>query len=118
MDFSSLCHQALFVTVRSVDAATVCALLTNVEASGTSLGTLAATQMDVGETALYVAAKASYEEAVSLLLLYDLEAATVYSRHNLDAFHVATKQGHIGELPFGPLLLVLWEWIEVPVTMN
>uniref|UniRef100_A0A804NYF5 Coatomer subunit beta'-3 n=1 Tax=Zea mays TaxID=4577 RepID=A0A804NYF5_MAIZE len=61
--------------------------------------------MDVGETALYVAAEASCEEAVSLLLLlYDLETATVCSRHNLDALHVAAKQGHTGELPFRPLL--------------
>jgi hypothetical protein len=104
----------LFVTVRSVDAATVRALLTDAEASGTSLGTLAVAQMDVGETALYVAAEASCEEAVSLLLLlYDLETATVCSRHNLDALHVAAKQGHTGELPFRPLLLVLWERIEV-----
>lgn len=104
----------LFATVRSVDAATVRALLTDAEASGTSLGTLAAAQMDVGETALYVTAEASCEEAVSLLLLlYDLETATVCSRHNLDALHVAAKQGHTGELPFGPLLLVLWERIEV-----
>lgn len=102
------------MTVRSVDAATVRALLTDAEASGTSLGTLAAAQMDVGETALYVATEASCEEAVSLLLLlYDLETATVCSRHNLDALHVAAKQGHTGELPFGPLLLVLWERIEV-----
>jgi hypothetical protein len=83
----------LFATVRSVDAATVRALLTDAEASGTSLGTLAAAQMDVGETALYVATEASCEEAVSLLLLlYDLETATVCSRHNLDALHVAAER--------------------------
>jgi hypothetical protein len=57
--------------------------------------------MDVGETTLYVTVEANCEEGVSLLLLlYDLETATVCSRHNLDALHVAA----VGDrYPLGPL---------------
>ena len=92
---------ALFAAVRSADAAAVRALLADAEASGTSLAALAAAQTDAGETALYIAAEAGSEEVVRLLLpLYDFEAATVRSRLDLDAFHVAAKQGHTGELPF------------------
>jgi len=101
MDLPPLSHQALFAAVRSADAAAVRALLADAEASGTSLAALAAAQTDAGETALYVAAEAGSEEVVRLLLpLYDFEAATVRSRLDLDAFHVAAKQGHTGELPF------------------
>lgn len=100
MDLPPLSHQALFAAVRSADAAAVRALLADAEASGTALTALAAAQTDAGETALYVAAEAGSEELVRLLLpLYDLEAATVRSRLDLDAFHVAAKQGHTGELP-------------------
>ena len=98
MDLPPLSHQALFAVVRSVDLPAVRALLADAEASGTSLAALAAAQTDAGETALYVAAEADSEEAVRLLLpLYDFEAATVRSRLDLDAFHVAAKQGHTGE---------------------
>jgi hypothetical protein len=99
MDLPPLSHQALFAAVRSADAAAVRALLADAESSGTSLAALAAAQTDAGETALYVAAEAGSEEVVRLLLpLYDLEAATVRSRLDLNAFHVAAKQGHTGEL--------------------
>jgi hypothetical protein len=58
-------------------------------------------QTDAGETTLYVAAEASSKEVVHILLpLYDFEAATVRSRLELDAFHVAAKQGHTDELAF------------------
>jgi len=117
MDLPPLSHQALFAAVRSADAAAVRALLADAEApgSGTSLAALAAAQTDAGETALYVAAEAGSEEVVRLLLpLYDFEAATVRSRLDLDAFHIAAKQGHTGELPFDPpfCVLVLWERID------
>lgn len=101
MDLPPLSHQALFAAVRSADAAAVRAVLADAEASGTSLAALAAAQTDAGETALYVAAEAGSDEVVRLLLpLYDFEDATVRSRLDLDAFHVAAKQGHTGELPF------------------
>ena len=107
MDLPPLSHQALFAAVRSADAAAVRALLADAEASGTSLAALAAAQTDAGETALYVAAEAGSEELVRILLpLYDLEDASVRSRLDLDAFHVAAKQGHTGEIaplsPSGP----------------
>jgi hypothetical protein len=103
MDLPPLSHQALFAAVRSADAPAVRAVLADAEASATSLAALAAAQTDAGETALYVAAEAGSEEVVRLLLpLYDFEAATVRSRLDLDAFHVAAKQGHTGELAFGP----------------
>ncbi|KAG2661360.1 ankyrin repeat-containing protein At2g01680-like isoform X1 [Panicum virgatum] len=97
MDLPPLSHQALFAAVRSADAAAVRALLADAEASGTSLAALAAAQTDAGETALYVAAEAGSEELVRILLpLYDLKDASVRSRLDLDAFHVAAKQGHTG----------------------
>ncbi|KAL6911452.1 hypothetical protein ACP4OV_000257 [Aristida adscensionis] len=96
MDLPPLSHRALFDAVRSADAAAVRALLADAEASGASAA-LAAAQTDAGETALYVAAEAGSEELVRLLLpLYDFEAATVRSRLDLHAFHVAAKQGHTG----------------------
>lgn len=118
MDLPPLSHQALFAAVRSADAAAVRALLADSGASaGTSLAALAAAQTDAGETALYVAAEAGSEELVRLLLpLYDFEAAAVRSRLDLDAFHVAAKQGHTGEFlppaPFGAF--VLWERVDGP----
>ncbi|KAG8061262.1 hypothetical protein GUJ93_ZPchr0003g17411 [Zizania palustris] len=96
MDLPPLSHQALFGAVRSADAAAVGRLLADAEASG-STPALAATVTDAGETALYVAAEAGSEEVVRLLIpLYDFEAATIRSRLDLDAFHVAAKQGHTG----------------------
>ncbi|KAG8084096.1 hypothetical protein GUJ93_ZPchr0010g10530 [Zizania palustris] len=98
-----LSHQALFGAVRSADAAAVGRLLADAEASG-STPALAAAVTDAGETALYVAAEAGSEEVVRLLIpLYDFEAATIRSRLDLDAFHVAAKQGHTGELCLPPI---------------
>ncbi|KAI4964442.1 hypothetical protein ZWY2020_005799 [Hordeum vulgare] len=92
MDLPPLSHQALFASVRSADADAVRRLLAGAEASA-----LAAAQTDARESALYVAAEAVALEVVRLLLpLYDLEAATLRSRLDLDAFHVAAKQGHTG----------------------
>ncbi|VAI49155.1 ankyrin repeat-containing protein At2g01680 [Triticum urartu] len=94
MDLPPLSHQALFAAVRSADADAVRRLLAGAEASG-STAPLAAAQTDAGESALYVAAEAGALEVVRLLLpLYDLEAAKLRSRLDLDAFHVAAKQGH------------------------
>jgi hypothetical protein len=81
-------------------------LLAAAGASGPTTQALAAAQTDAGETALYVAAEAGSEEIVRLLIpLYDLEAATVRSRLDLDAFHVAAKQGHTGERALSLCLL-------------
>ncbi|KAG8091704.1 hypothetical protein GUJ93_ZPchr0012g20707 [Zizania palustris] len=103
MDLPPLSHQALFGAVRSADAAAVGRLLADAEASG-STPALAAAVTDAGETALYVAAEAGSEEVVRLLIpLYDFEAATIRSRLDLDAFHVAAKQGHTGELCLPPI---------------
>ncbi|KAM0922701.1 hypothetical protein ACQ4PT_006152 [Festuca glaucescens] len=97
MDLPPLSHQALFAAVRSADADAVRRLLDDAEASG-STAALVAAQTEAGESALYVAAEAGALEVVRLLLpLYDLEAATLRSRLDLDAFHVAAKQGHAGE---------------------
>jgi ankyrin repeat protein len=99
MDLPPLSHQALFAAVRSADAAAVRALLADAEASATTTAALAAAQTDAGETALYVAAEAGTEDLVRMLLpIYDFEGATVRSRLDLHAFHVAAKQGHAGEL--------------------
>ena len=81
MDLPPLSHQALFAAVRSADTEAVRRLLAVAE-----------------ESVLYVAAEAGALEVVHLLLpLYDLEATKLRSRLDLDAFHVAAKQGHTGE---------------------
>lgn len=55
-------------------------------------------QNQEGETALYVAAENGHTLVVAELLKHlDLQTASILARNGYDAFHVAAKQGHIGE---------------------
>lgn len=51
-----------------------------------------------GETPLYTAAENGHVGAVIEILKHsDLDAASIAARNGLDPFHVAAKQGHLGE---------------------
>ncbi|KAG5530377.1 hypothetical protein RHGRI_025350 [Rhododendron griersonianum] len=53
-------------------------------------------QNQEGETALYVAAENGHAHVVSELLKHlDLQTASIAAKNGLDAFHIASKQGHI-----------------------
>ncbi|KAJ4792935.1 Ankyrin repeat-containing protein [Rhynchospora pubera] len=86
-------HQAFFSAVRSGDVDAVRAIVDTAD----DTASLASAQAEGGETALYIAAEGNMEELCRYLLpLYTLETATVRSRLDLDAFHVAAKSGHTG----------------------
>lgn len=51
-----------------------------------------------GETALYVAAENGHAMVVAELLKYiDVQIASIVAKNGYDPFHVAAKQGHLGE---------------------
>lgn len=62
-----------------------------------------------GETPLYVAAESGLVEAVAEILRHsDIESASAAARNGFDPFHVAAKQGHVGEkklFKYGSVLL-------------
>lgn len=58
-------------------------------------------QNQSGETALYVAAEYGYVDLVKeMIKYYVLRSAGLKSRNGFDAFHVAAKQGDVGEYHF------------------
>lgn len=58
---------------------------------------LLARQNQDGETALYVAAEYGYIDVVKeIIQYYDLADAGIKARNGFDAFHIAAKQGDIG----------------------
>ncbi|XP_078160041.1 ankyrin repeat family protein [Carex rostrata] len=86
-------HQAFFSAVRSGDVKAVREVVDSADGSPS----LAGAQAEGGETALYIAAEGNMEELFCYLLpFYTLETATIRSRLDLDAFHVAAKYGHTG----------------------
>jgi hypothetical protein len=88
-------HQAFFSAVRSGDVEAVRAV---VDGSDHSIF-LSGVQAEGGETALYMAAEGNMEELFCYLLpLYTLETASIRSRLDLDAFHVAAKCGRTGNV--------------------
>ena len=61
------------------------------------LNELLAKQNSAGETALYVAAEYGYYDVVrEMIKHYDLADAGIKARNGLDAFHIAAKQGDLG----------------------
>ncbi|XP_072973714.1 ankyrin repeat-containing protein At2g01680 [Typha angustifolia] len=97
MDLVLRSHQAFFAAVRSGDLDAVRAVVEPSAAVDSGAATLMAAQTEAGETALYIAAEGNMEDLFRYLLpLYDYDAATIRSRLDLDAFHVAAKQGHTG----------------------
>lgn len=88
-------HQAFFSAVRSGDVGAVRAVVDGSDHSDS----LAGAQAEGGETALYIAAEGNMEELFCYLLpFYTLETARIRSRLDLDAFHVAAKYGHTGNI--------------------
>lgn len=70
-----------------------------------SLKELVSKQNLDGETALYVAAEKGHVEVVhEILQVSDVQSAAVKANNSFDAFHIAAKQGHLGE-PRKPLLV-------------
>lgn len=62
---------------------------------------LAARQNQDGETALYVSAEKGHVEVVcEILKASDVQSAGLKASNSFDAFHIAAKQGHLGELSF------------------
>nr|CAD1826749.1 unnamed protein product [Ananas comosus var. bracteatus] len=100
MDLRFRSYQEFFAAVRSGDAGEVRRLVEGADGEGDGAGAgaaLLAAQTEAGETALYIAAEGDMAELVRFFLpIYDYAAATVRSRLDLDAFHVAAKQGHSG----------------------
>jgi hypothetical protein len=62
---------------------------------------LAARQNQDGETALYVSAEKGHVEVVcEILKASDVQSAGLKASNSFDAFHIAAKQGHLGEFSF------------------
>lgn len=62
------------------------------------VGELAARPNQDGETPLYVAAEKGHTEVVrEILKVSDVQTAGIKASNSFDAFHVAAKQGHLGE---------------------
>lgn len=62
-------------------------------------------QNQEGETALFVAAENGHNMVVGEFLKYvDVETASIGANNGFDPFHVAAKQGHLGEYLFFPLI--------------
>lgn len=92
--FRFITHQCFFVSVREQDLE---ALKKLVEDDGSDPSSLMALQNDAGETALYIAAENNFLEVFSYLLSFcDLQTATIKSKADMDAFHIAAVRGHLG----------------------
>lgn len=90
---------AFFEAVRSGDVEAVRRVVDAASegAGGEAVGALMSAQTEAGETALYIASEHNMEGVVRYIVtLCDFEAAKVRSRLDMDAFHVAAKQGHVG----------------------
>lgn len=64
-----------------------------------SLRELISAQNQDGETALYVATENGYVGAVcEILEASDIQSAALKANNSYDAFHIAAKNGHLGNL--------------------
>ncbi|CAL9249009.1 unnamed protein product [Arabidopsis halleri] len=100
-----LTHQAFFSSVRSGDLCQLQQLVDNLtgdelidESSPSSaVAELMSVQNDAGETAVYIAAAENLEEIFSYLIRFcSLETVKIRSKSDMNAFHVASKRGHLG----------------------
>lgn len=65
------------------------------------VGELVAKHNQDGETALYVAAEMGNVEVVrEILKVCDVQTAGIKAKNSFDAFHIAAKQGHLGQSSF------------------
>jgi hypothetical protein len=66
---------------------------------GSTVSDLMVLQNDVGETAPYVAVENNLQVLFRFLLMFvDIQTLMIWSKSDMDAFHVATKHGHLGIL--------------------
>jgi ankyrin repeat protein len=94
-------HHSFFSALRSGNLDSVKRLLDELTGDGPSDGVsdLMALQNDAGETALYVAAENNLLDLFRFLLSFaDIQTLMIRSKSDMDAFHVAAKQGHLGIL--------------------
>jgi hypothetical protein len=96
-------HHSFFSALRSGNLDSVKRLLDELTGDGPSDGSavsdLMALQNDAGETALYVAAENNLLDLFRFLLSFaDIQTLMIRSKSDMDAFHVASKQGHLGIL--------------------
>ena len=90
-------RQSFFAAVRSDDVAAVRGIIDG-EGAEEAAGLMKATT-EAGETALYIAAENNQEELFRYLVGFcDEETANIRSKKDMDAFQVAAKEGHAGEL--------------------
>lgn len=76
-----------------------------------------AMQNDAGETALYVAADNNFQEVFSYLLKFcDVDIVKIKSKSDMDAFHVAAKNGHLGMFDFD-LSFVGFAWFDLIISL-
>lgn len=82
--------------VRAGDLELVLEIISGLEDG--ELKNLLCKQNQSGETALYVAAECGYADLVKEMMKYsDIVLAGVKARNGYDAFHIAAKQGDLGE---------------------
>ncbi|KAJ6832882.1 ankyrin repeat-containing protein [Iris pallida] len=94
MDLLPRSQQELFSAVRTGDADSVRRIVAGDEAAAAAI---VAARTEAGDTALYLAAESNSEEVFGVLVrLCDLGAAAARSGKDMDALHVAAKQGHVG----------------------
>lgn len=94
-------HHSFFSALRSGNLDAVKRLLDELTvddtSDGSALSDLMALQNDAGETALYVAAENNQLDLFRFLLKFsDLQTLMIRSKSDMDAFHVAAKNGHLG----------------------
>ncbi|XP_059447218.1 ankyrin repeat-containing protein At2g01680 [Corylus avellana] len=94
-------HHSFFSALRSGNLDSVKRLVDELTgdnpSDGSAVADLMALQNDAGETALYVAAENNLLELFRFLLKFsDMKTLMIRSKSDMDAFHVAAKQGHLG----------------------
>lgn len=86
----------LHLAVRAGNLGKVKEIVQKLDSKG--INDLLSKQNQEGETVLYVAAESGHSLVVAELLKYlDLQTASILANNGYDAFHVAAKQGHLGE---------------------
>lgn len=100
-----LTHQAFFSSVRSGDLNQLQELvdkltgdeLIDESSPSSAVAELMSVQNDAGETAVYIAAAENLEEIFSYLIRFcSLETVKIRSKSDMNAFHIASKRGHLG----------------------
>lgn len=97
-------HQSFFSAVRSGDLRSLQEVLDNLTQldpsdGSSSISDLMSLQNDAGQIALYVAAENDLHHLFTYLLRFcDVQTVKIRSKADMNAFHVAAKKGHLGNL--------------------